>query len=177
MQMISEVGAENNSTTVLMIPSDFVTWHGKTSRRPTSAPAALKVDPSTGLLVNARQVLSPHFDARPSGVLPSLIVVHGITLPPDEFGGPWVDRLFTGDLPPDAHPFFKGLEGARMSAHAFIRREGVITQYVPFGQRAWHAGKSDTRDAVPATISRSASSSRGPIRWPTPMRSTHPSPR
>jgi N-acetyl-anhydromuramoyl-L-alanine amidase len=108
-----------------------------------AASASLKIDSSTGLLVNTRQVLSPHFDARPSGVLPALIVIHGITLPPGEFGGPWVDRLFTGNLPPEAHPFFKGLQGGRMSAHAFIRRDGAIVQYVPFGERAWHAGKSE----------------------------------
>jgi N-acetyl-anhydromuramoyl-L-alanine amidase len=110
-----------------------------------AAPASLKIDPSTGLLANTRQVLSPHFDARPAGVLPSLIIVHAISLPPGEFGGPWIDRLFTGNLPADAHPFFKGLEGQRLSAHALIRRDGEIVQYVPFGERAWHAGKSEYR--------------------------------
>jgi N-acetyl-anhydromuramoyl-L-alanine amidase len=113
-----------------------------------SAPptAPLKIDAATGLLAAARQVLSPHCDARPAGTKPDLLVVHGISLPPGEFGGPWIDRLFTGTLSPDAHPFFRDLAGARLSAHALIRRDGAIVQYVPFGQRAWHAGISQYRD-------------------------------
>ncbi len=105
----------------------------------------LRIDAATGLLAGARQVLSPHFDERPAGTAPELLVVHGISLPPGEFGGPWIDRLFTGTLPWDAHPYFKEIEGLRASAHALIRRDGQIVQYVPFGQRAWHAGKSEYR--------------------------------
>jgi N-acetyl-anhydromuramoyl-L-alanine amidase len=105
----------------------------------------LKVEPATGLLTGVRQVLSPHFDARPSGCVPELVVVHGISLPPEEFGGPWIDRLFTGSLPPDEHPYFRTISGARVSAHALIRRDGQIVQYVPFGERAWHAGISEYR--------------------------------
>jgi AmpD protein len=105
----------------------------------------LKIEPATGLLSGARQVLSPHFDARPAGVLPELIVIHGISLPPGEFGGPWIDMLFTGGLPPDAHPYFKDISRSRVSAHALIRRDGTIVQYVPFQQRAWHAGQSHYR--------------------------------
>jgi N-acetyl-anhydromuramoyl-L-alanine amidase len=107
--------------------------------------AAVKIDAATGLLAGARQVLSPHFDARPAGVLPELLVVHGISLPPGEFGGPWIDRLFTGTLPEDAHPYFREIAGQRVSAHALIRRDGQIVQYVPFGERAWHAGQSAYR--------------------------------
>jgi len=105
----------------------------------------LKIEPATGLVVGARQVLSAHFDARPSGAVPELIVVHGISLPPNEFGGPWIDRLFTGSLPADAHPYFAGIARARVSAHALIRRDGEIVQYVPFQERAWHAGQSHYR--------------------------------
>jgi N-acetyl-anhydromuramoyl-L-alanine amidase len=105
----------------------------------------LKIEPATGLLAGVRQVLSPFYDARPTGVLPELIVVHGISMPPGEFGGPWIDRLFTGNLPADAHPYFKETSKLRVSAHALIRRDGVIVQYVPFGQRAWHAGQSHYR--------------------------------
>ena len=76
--------------------------------------APLKVDAATGLLVGARQVLSPHFDARPAGVKPDLLVVHGISLPPGEFGGPWIDRLFTGTLPLEAHPYFRAIAGSRV---------------------------------------------------------------
>ncbi len=108
---------------------------------------ALKVAPAIGLLAGVRQVLSPHFDARPSNVVPELIVVHGITLPPGEFGGPWIDKLFTGNLPPDAHPYFRQFvaPGRRVSAHALVRRDRRLVQYVPFGARAWHAGVSEYR--------------------------------
>jgi N-acetyl-anhydromuramoyl-L-alanine amidase len=100
------------------------------------------IDRATGLIVGARQVLSPHFDERPVGSLPELLVIHGISLPPGEFGGPWIDRLFTGTLPADAHPFFAGIVAHRVSAHVLIRRDGELVQYVPFDQRAWHAGPS-----------------------------------
>jgi len=101
--------------------------------------SALSIDVITGLMPGVRQVLSPHFDQRP------LIVVHGISLPPGEFGGPWIDRLFTGNLPASAHPAFAAIAGLRVSAHAVIRRDGAITQYVPFAARAWHAGESSYR--------------------------------
>ena len=90
-------------------------------------------------------MLSPHCDARPAGTVAELLVVHGISLPPGEFGGPWIDRLFTGTLPPEAHPYFRELAAARLSAHALVRRDGAIVQYVPFGERAWHAGASQYR--------------------------------
>ncbi len=102
----------------------------------------LQIEPATGLLAGVRQVLSPHFDARPKGVAPELIVIHGISLPAGEFGGPWIDHLFAGDLRPDAHPSFRETAALRVSAHVVIRRDGNITQYVPFGMRAWHAGQS-----------------------------------
>jgi len=100
------------------------------------------IDPATGLLRAVRQVLSPHFDARPKGSAPDLIVVHGISLPPGEFGGAWIDQLFTGGLDPGAHPYFRNIAEQRVSAHALIRRDGQIVQYVPFQARAWHAGES-----------------------------------
>jgi N-acetyl-anhydromuramoyl-L-alanine amidase len=105
---------------------------------------AMNIHPTTGLLIGVRQVLSTHFDARPANAVPELIVVHGISLPPGEFGGPWIDRLFTGNLPPDAHPYFAQIRG-RVSAHVCIRRDGQVIQYVPFGSRAWHAGQSEYR--------------------------------
>ena len=102
----------------------------------------MRVDVSTGLLVGVKQVLSPHFDARPAGVAPDLIVLHGISLPPGEFGGPWIARLFAGNLPPAQHPYFDGLKGARVSAHVLVRRDGEPVQFVSFNERAWHAGQS-----------------------------------
>jgi AmpD protein len=100
------------------------------------------VDSDTGLLSAARYVPSPNCDERPAGQAPELLVVHGISLPPGEFGGPWIDALFTNSLAADAHPEFAELAGLRVSAHALVRRDGEIVQYVPFNRRAWHAGKS-----------------------------------
>ena len=103
----------------------------------------MQIDVATGLVSGVRQVLSPHFDARPSGTVADLIIVHGISLPPGEFGGPWIERLFTGHLPADAHPYFAAIASGRVSAHALIRRDGEIVQFVAFHQRAWHAGRSE----------------------------------
>ncbi len=102
----------------------------------------MQVDQKTGLMRDARQVPSPNFDSRPPGVEADLIVVHGISLPPGEFGGPWIDRLFTNALPPDVHPYFAEVADLRVSSHLCIRRDGEVTQYVRFGDRAWHAGQS-----------------------------------
>jgi AmpD protein len=107
--------------------------------------SSMSIDLATGLLAGARQVLSPHCDARPAGTVPELIVVHGISLPPGEYGGPWIDRLFAGDLPAAAHPYFAAIATARVSAHVVIRRIGEPVQYVPFHERAWHAGASEYR--------------------------------
>lgn len=103
----------------------------------------MKVDPVSGLLDLARQVSSPNADERPESGGPDLIVVHGISLPPGQFGGPWIDALFTNRLDPDAHPYFREIEGMKVSAHVLIRRDGELVQYVPFHRRAWHAGRSE----------------------------------
>ncbi|HAO32822.1 MAG TPA: 1,6-anhydro-N-acetylmuramyl-L-alanine amidase AmpD [Candidatus Competibacter sp.] len=102
----------------------------------------MRVDPATGLLDAARFRPSPHCDDRPADVAVDLIVVHGISLPPGDFGGPWIDALFTHALDPDAHPYFQTLAGLRVSAHLLVRRNGELLQYVPFHRRAWHAGES-----------------------------------
>jgi len=109
---------------------------------PTMQPS-LHIDTATGRLQKVRQVLTTHFDERPAGVLPELIVVHGISLPPGEFGGPWIEQLFAGDLRPEAHPYFEQIIATRVSAHVLVRRDGQLIQFVPFAQRAWHAGKSN----------------------------------
>jgi N-acetyl-anhydromuramoyl-L-alanine amidase len=85
---------------------------------------------------------SPHFDERPAGTKVSLIVIHAISLPPGEFGGDWIDDLFMGRLDPGAHPYFREIEGLRVSSHFLIRRDGSVIQYVPTDKRAWHAGAS-----------------------------------
>ncbi|HYW93773.1 MAG TPA: 1,6-anhydro-N-acetylmuramyl-L-alanine amidase AmpD [Gammaproteobacteria bacterium] len=100
------------------------------------------MDTESGRLGGARWCPSPHRDARPDPADISLVVVHGISLPPGEFGGDWIDALFTGALPTDAHPYFSGIAGMRVSSHVLIRRDGEYVQYVPFRERAWHAGVS-----------------------------------
>lgn len=108
----------------------------------TGQPSRMYIEPATGLLARTRQVLSTHFDDRPSGCVPELIVVHGISLPPGQYGGPWIEHLFTGTLPPAADPYFATIAPGRVSAHVLVRRDGTPVQFVPFGARAWHAGVS-----------------------------------
>jgi len=101
------------------------------------------VDPATGFIVGVRRMLSPNHDERPLGAELGLIVVHGISLPPGEFGNGWIDRFFCNELPADAHPYFATMYDLTVSAHVLIARDGTLTQYVPFDRRAWHAGKSE----------------------------------
>lgn len=106
----------------------------------------MKIDRATGLIEGVRQVPSSNQDARPEGVEPELVVLHGISLPPGEFGGPWIDHLFTNRLDPEAHPYFREIADLRVAAHLLIRRDGELVQYVPFHRRAWHAGVSRWRE-------------------------------
>ena len=100
---------------------------------------------SRGILQAARQCPSPNQDGRPSGALVDLLVIHNISLPPGEFGGPWIDDLFTNRLDPSAHPYFEEIKELKVSAHLLIRRRGEMVQYVPLHRRAWHAGPSEFR--------------------------------
>ncbi|MEQ6341244.1 MAG: 1,6-anhydro-N-acetylmuramyl-L-alanine amidase AmpD [Gammaproteobacteria bacterium] len=102
----------------------------------------MKVDVASGCLEGARQVASPNHDERPPDTVIDLLVIHGISLPPGDFGGPWIDALFTNTLDPHAHPYFQEIAGLRVSTHVLIRRDGEIIQYVSLQQRAWHAGQS-----------------------------------
>lgn len=97
---------------------------------------------ATGLLPGARFVESPNCDERPAGETIRLVVVHAISLPPGEFGGDGVVRLFTNRLDPAAHPYYEGIHALRVSAHFFVRRDGKVIQFVPTCRRAWHAGVS-----------------------------------
>ena len=90
----------------------------------------------------ARRIDSPNRDFRPAGTEVTLAVVHGISLPPGAFGGPGVIDLFTNRLDPNAHPYFAGIAGLRVSAHFLIRRRGELLQFVACADRAWHAGAS-----------------------------------
>ena len=100
------------------------------------------VDAATHLLQGARQLPSPNYDERPLADDLSLLVVHAISLPPEHFGGGYIDALFHNRLDPAVHPYFAGIASLRVSAHLCIFRDGSITQYVPFDRRAWHAGLS-----------------------------------
>jgi N-acetyl-anhydromuramoyl-L-alanine amidase len=85
---------------------------------------------------------SPHFDERPEGERIALVVIHNISLPPGEFGGPYIDDLFMGRLDPHAHPYFRDIAGLRVSSHFLIRRDGELIEYVSPDKRAWHSGAS-----------------------------------
>lgn len=100
------------------------------------------VDKSSGIVREARQLVSPNCDPRPSGCLPELIVIHGISLPPGQFGGDAIDRFFCNRLTADEHPYFADICNLQVSAHFLIRRDGELVQYVPVTDRAWHAGVS-----------------------------------
>ena len=98
-----------------------------------------------GLLAAARYLPSPNCDPRPPGDAVSLVVIHAISLPPGEFGGDAVERLFTNRLDAAAHPYYREIHSLRLSAHFFIDRAGRITQFVSCALRAWHAGVSSWR--------------------------------
>lgn len=100
----------------------------------------LRID-AQGLLSGCEYIPSPNCDERPAGSI-ELLVIHNISLPPDEFGGDGVQRLFTNTLDPSAHPYYAILSGLKVSSHFFVRRDGQIIQFVPCLQRAWHAGES-----------------------------------
>jgi AmpD protein len=95
-----------------------------------------------GWLDGARRVPSPNADERPPGTEVSLVVIHGISLPPGRFGGDAILRLFANRLDPGEHPSFATIAGLRVSSHFLIRRDGSLVQFVPCGERAWHAGAS-----------------------------------
>lgn len=98
-----------------------------------------------GWLAGVRRVESPNCDDRPAGVEISLLVVHSISLPPGEYGGDSIERLFTNQLDPGAHPYFREVAGMKVSAHFLVRRDGGLVQFVPVYRRAWHAGASSWR--------------------------------
>jgi AmpD protein len=110
--------------------------------RPATTGGGARLMAEGGWLRQARRVPSPNWDARPAGTVVDLLVIHGISLPPGEFGGPWIDDLFLNRLDPTAHPYFPAIAGLRVSCHLLIRRDGELLQYVDLRRRAWHAGVS-----------------------------------
>ena len=118
---------------------------------PVLSPNSSSTSPMTikdGLLSAAIWLASPNYNVRPEGLSIDAIVIHNISLPPNEFGAcdtngtHYVKALFTNQLDWDAHPYFQTIKGAEVSAHLFIERDGAITQFVNFNERAWHAGRS-----------------------------------
>jgi len=103
----------------------------------------ITLDTKKRYLSRVRQVNSPNFDDRPAECEVDLVVIHGISLPPQQYGGPYIDQLFTNTLDPNEHPYFAEITGLCVSSHVLVDRRGEITQYVPFDARAWHAGKSE----------------------------------
>lgn len=95
-----------------------------------------------GFIDGARFIASPHFDERPPGTRIDLLVIHAISLPPGEFGGPGVIEFFSGRFDPAAHPYYAAIAELKVSAHFLIRRDGDVIQFVACGARAWHAGES-----------------------------------
>jgi AmpD protein len=105
---------------------------------------ALPID-GAGYVAAARQVPSPNQDARPRRTRVSLVVVHGISLPPGQYGGGHIEALFSNSLDISSDPYFAQLEGLRVSAHFLVSRHGDLTQFVSAQRRAWHAGVSSWR--------------------------------
>lgn len=99
------------------------------------------IDPQ-GWLQSARRVDSPNFDDRPAGDEPEVLVIHSISLPPGRFSGPGVEQLFTNRLNPEDDPYYRLVDGLKVSCHFFIRRTGELVQFVPTCKRAWHCGLS-----------------------------------
>lgn len=98
-----------------------------------------------GWLAGAPRIESPNCDLRPDSEMPSLVVIHAISLPPGEFGGAGITKLFCNELDPEAHPYFAEIQSLRVSAHFLVRRDGGLLQFVPCTSRAWHAGVSRWR--------------------------------
>lgn len=105
----------------------------------------MKID-ATGYLDQAYQINSPNCDERPEKCEINLLVIHNISLPPNEYDGNGVIELFTNQINPEEHPYYQTLIGVRVSAHFFIRRDGSIIQFVSCLKRAWHAGTSSWQD-------------------------------
>lgn len=111
-------------------------------KRAPAVPAAARLAWRAGWLQGARRIASPNFGPRPAGTAIDLVVVHSISLPPGQYGGDAIERLFTNRLDPAAHPYFETIRGLRVSAHFLIRRDGELLQFVSCDKRAWHAGES-----------------------------------
>jgi AmpD protein len=102
----------------------------------------VQIELGLGRLLDVEYIVSPNCDERPRDGIIDLLVIHGISLPPGQFGGNEITALFTNTLDPSQHPYFQQIAGLTVSAHCLIKRDGTVIQFVPFSQRAWHAGLS-----------------------------------
>ena len=127
-----------------ILPTRTIALTSRTGEFARTRKPRLAID-AAGVANLARQVPSPNRDARPAPGEVSLVVVHGISLPPGCFGGDAIESLFVNDLDPDAHPYFASIAGLRVSAHFLLRRDGALIQFVACSERAWHAGQSSWR--------------------------------
>lgn len=105
------------------------------------SPTLLAID-AAGYASTARQITSPNQDARPDDMAVEMVVIHNISLPPQQYGGAGIQQLFTNQLDADEHPYYAGIAHLKVSAHFLIRRTGELLQFVSCQQRAWHAGLS-----------------------------------
>ena len=104
------------------------------------------INKETGLLKGAIQIESPNYDLRIDEADISLIVIHGISLPPAEFGGGYIEQFFTNTLDYTQHSYFEEIKDLKVSSHLLIDRVGIVKQFVPFNKRAWHAGVSEFKN-------------------------------
>lgn len=95
-----------------------------------------------GYVSGIRQITSPYFTERPSASLPTLLVIHNISLPPNQYGNGFVEHLFSGQLDTTTHPYFSTIEDLQVSCHFFLARDGELVQFVSCDKSAWHAGES-----------------------------------
>lgn len=103
------------------------------------------VSRESGLIRPAEQCPSPNHDERPESCGPQLLVIHGISLPPGQFGGGYIQQFFCNELDTSVHPYFRDIDQLKVSAHLLLQRDGSLIQFVPFNKRAWHAGESRFR--------------------------------
>ena len=103
----------------------------------------MEINKKAGLLDECKQCPSPNKDQRPENTSIDLVVVHSISLPPGEYGGDSIEQFFQNKLDRNEHPYFEEIHEMQVSSHALIKRDGEIVQFVPFHERAWHAGQSN----------------------------------
>ncbi len=102
----------------------------------------MTINPITGLINDCKQCISPNKDTRPENTTIDLIVIHSISLPPGQYDNDSIENFFQNKLDKNDHPYFEEIDQMKVSSHILIKRNGEIIQFVPFNERAWHAGQS-----------------------------------